>query len=288
MNDILVIFNPAARSEKARDVWATIEKFPGCTMQPTTATGDARQYAIAAVENGYRMVVAAGGDGTINEVVNGVAGSDVALGVLPVGTMNVFANEMGLPAGDLARCWEIIRAGHTRTIDLAQANDQYFVQLAGVGLDAQVVEETTWQSKRTFGPLSYVISAAQVAARKPPELVVEASGRTLKGSFVLVGNGRYYGGPFKFFKEALYDDGKLDVLIFKNTGYLDIARYLGMMLIGSHTDLADVEYFQTESALVTSAQDVPVEVDGEVVAKLPVRFRISSKKLRVIVAADAK
>lgn len=287
MSEILVIFNPAARSEKARDTFATIEKLPNCVMRPTTATGDARRFATAAVEQGCRIVVAAGGDGTINEVVNGLAGSDVALGVLPVGTMNVFANELGLPAGDLARCWEIIRAGHTRTIDLAKANEQYFVQLAGVGLDAQIVEATSWESKKSFGPLSYVLSAAQIAGRKPPQLFVEADGVTREGSFVLVGNGRYYGGPFKFFMDARYDDGKLDVLIFKNLGYLDIARYLGSMLMGTHTDLKDVEYFQTGSAHVRSAQDVPVEVDGEVVAKLPVTFRISSKRLKVLVAPTA-
>ena len=287
MSEILVIFNPAARSEKARDTFATIEKLPNCVMRPTTATGDARRFATAAVEQGCRIVVAAGGDGTINEVVNGLAGSDVALGVLPVGTMNIFANELGLPAGDLARCWEIIRAGHTRTIDLAKANEQYFVQLAGVGLDAQIVEATSWESKKSFGPLSYVLSAAQIAGRKPPQLFVDADGVTREGSFVLVGNGRYYGGPFKFFMNARYDDGKLDLLIFKNLGYLDIARYLGSMLMGTHTDLKDVEYFQTGSAHVRSAQDVPVEVDGEVVAKLPVTFRISSKRLKVLVAPTA-
>ncbi len=283
MSEILVIFNPAARSEKARNTWATIEQLPNCVMQPTRETGDARRFAAAAVEQGCRLVVAAGGDGTINEVVNGLAGSEVVLGVLPVGTMNVFANEMGLPAGDLARCWEIIRAGHTRTIDLAKANEQYFVQLAGVGLDAQIVEATSWESKKSFGPLSYVLSAAQIAGRKPPQLFVDADGGTREGSFVLVGNGRYYGGPFKFFMNARYDDGKLDVLIFKNLGCLDIARYLGSMLMGTHTDLRDVEYFQTRSAHVRSAQDVPVEVDGEVVAKLPVTFRISSRKLKVLV-----
>ena len=282
MTDILVIFNPAARSEKARATWETIERFPRCAFQPTSATGDARQMALEAVGKGFRTVVAAGGDGTINEVVNGLAGSDVALGILPVGTMNVFAGELGL-TGNLQKCWEIILAGQTRTIDLARANEQYFVQLAGVGLDAQVVEATSWESKKSLGPLSYLISAAQIAARKPPKLVVEADGQTREGSFVLVGNGRHYGGSLKFFNRARYDDGKLDVLIFKNLGYLDIARYLGTILMGTHAEQRDVEYFQTERADVRSDEEVPVEVDGEVVTKLPVTFRISSKKLKVLV-----
>lgn len=282
MQDILVILNPAARSERAKAALRRIERLPNCTMRVTTAPGDARAVAAAAVEEGFSTIVAAGGDGTINEVANGIAGADVALGILPVGTMNVFAAELGLP-GDLDEAWAIIRAGRTRRVDLLRANQQYFVQLAGVGLDAQVVQATSWNFKKNFGPLSYVISAAQIAARKPPRLFVEADDRMREGSFVLIGNGRYYGGPVAFFKDARIDDGKLDVLIFKNLAYLDIARYLASVFMGKHTGLSDVEYFQTKKAVVRSDEDVPVEVDGEVVTELPVTFRVSSRKLRVVV-----
>src|SRR5262249_2982882 len=154
-----------------------------------------------------------------------LAGSDVILGVLPVGTMNVFAAELGLP-WDVRGAWRVIREGHTRKIDLARANEHYFVQLAGVGLDAQALQVTTRESKRNLGPLSYLVSAAQIAAQVPPRLLVEAEGVEREGSFVLVGNGRFYGTRLAFFKNARVDDGKLDVLIFKNLGYLDIARYL--------------------------------------------------------------
>ena len=282
MPEILVILNPAARSERAKKTWKQIERFPRCTLRTTAAPGDARAAAERAVGEGFTTIVAAGGDGTINEVVNGIAGADVALGILPVGTMNVFAAELGLP-GDLDEAWAVIRAGHTRKIDLVRANSRYFVQLAGVGLDAQVVQETSWNFKKNFGPLSYVISAAQIAARKPPRLVVEADGTEREGSFVLIGNGRYYGGPVAVFKDARIDDGKLDVLIFKNLGYLDIARYLTNIFMGKHTRLSDVEYFQTKKAAVRSEEDVPVEVDGEATLRLPVTFRISSRKLRVVV-----
>jgi diacylglycerol kinase (ATP) len=286
MHDILVILNPAARSERARRTWETIEKFRGAKVQLTSAPGDARGLAAWGVEKGFRKVVAAGGDGTINEVVNGLAGSDVALGILPVGTMNVFAAELSLP-NDLAKAWEIVLAGHIRKIDLARANDQYFVQLAGVGLDAQVVQETSWTAKKNFGPLSYLISAAQIAARTPPQLLIEHDGVHREGSFVLIGNGRYYGAPIKVFHDARIDDGLLDVLIFKNLGYLDIARYLGGIVMGTHTKLDDVDYFQTKKVRVRCEKEVPVEVDGELAGKLPVTFRISSRKLRVIVAAAA-
>ncbi|MEA3213775.1 MAG: hypothetical protein QOE70_6832 [Chthoniobacter sp.] len=272
--------NPAARSERAKDTWQEIKKLPRATTRLTAAPGDARALAQWAVEKGFRAVVAAGGDGTINEVVNGLAGSDVTLGVLPVGTMNVFAAELGLP-GELAAAWRVIRAGFTRKIDLARANEQYFIQLAGVGLDAQALQATSWESKRSYGPLSYLLSAAQIAARKPPRLVVESEGVLREGSFVLVGNGRYYGTRIAFFKNAKVDDGKLDVLIFKNLGFLDIARYLGTILMGIHTELSDVEYFQTKRAVVRCDEPVPVEVDGELSTEAPVTFRISSRKLRV-------
>ena len=279
---ILVILNPAAHSERAKKTWDKIRSLPSATVQTTAARGDARSIAEWAVGQGFGTVVAAGGDGTINEVVNGLVGSDVALGILPVGTMNVFAAELGLP-NSLPKAWEIICDRHTRRIDLVRANDQYFVQLAGVGLDAQVVQETSYNFKKNFGPLSYLISAAQIASRKPPKLIIEHDDKREEGSFVLIGNGRYYGGPVAVFKDARIDDGKLDVLIFKNLGYLDIARYLGTIFMGSHTELADVEYFQTKRVAVSSKEDVPVEVDGEVVTKLPVTFRISSRKLRVVV-----
>ena len=286
MEKILVILNPAARSERAGGTWEKIQSLPAATVQTTSAPGDARSIAAWGVEQGFATVVAAGGDGTINEVVNGLVGSDVALGILPVGTMNVFAAELGLP-NSIEKAWDIVQARYTRRVDLVRANEQYFVQLAGVGLDAQVVQATSRNFKKNFGPLSYLVSAAQIAARKPPKLLVEHDDVRTEGSFVLIGNGRYYGGPVAFFKDARIDDGKLDVLIFKNLGYLDLVRYLGTILMGSHTDLADVEYFQTKRVAVSSEEEVPVEVDGEVVTKLPVTFRISSRKLRVVVPKEA-
>ncbi|MDQ3623498.1 MAG: diacylglycerol kinase family lipid kinase [Verrucomicrobiota bacterium] len=287
MQDTLIILNPAARSERAGEVWERIRQLvnlDGAKLEVTAAPGDARALAEWALQKGYRIVVAAGGDGTINEVVNGMAGSDAALGILPVGTMNVFAAELGLPS-QLEKAWQVIRDRHVRRIDLVRANRHYFVQLGGVGLDAQVVQATSWNLKKNFGPLSYLISAAQIAARKPPRLMIASDESTGEGSFVLIGNGRYYGGPIAFFKEARIDDGLLDVLVFKNLGYLDIARYLGGIFTGTHTDLTDVEYFQTRKVHVSSADEVPVEVDGEVVTRLPVTFRISSRKLKVLVPA---
>lgn len=236
-----------------------------------------------AVKEGFERVVAAGGDGTIHEVVNGLAGTDATLGLLPIGTVNVFAMELGLPSNNLDLCWNIIEGDNTRLIDLPSANDKYFVQLAGVGLDAQVVQETSARLKRNFGPLSYLVSAAQIATRKPPRLIVESPDTAVgEGSFVLIGNGRRYGGPFPFFKQAVIDDGLLDVIIFKQLGYLDIINYLQKVFFSSEIRLPEVEYFQTDHIRVTSEQEVPVELDGEVVGTCPVEFQMRERRLRVL------
>jgi YegS/Rv2252/BmrU family lipid kinase len=285
VGDILVILNPAARSTRARNQSNAIGELPGgAVISVTTEAGQARALAADAAQKGYRIVVAAGGDGTINEVVNGLAGSDTALGVLPVGTMNVFAAELGLPRR-LRDAWRVIQEGEVRKIDLACANRQYFIQLAGVGLDAQVVKETTWDMKRRLGPLSYLLSAAAIASRKPPKLLVKSGERTEEGSFVLIGNGRFYGGRIQFFQDARVDDGLLDVLVFQRMSHLDIARYMGNVLMGRHTLLKDVVYFQTRKVRVESDEEVPVEVDGELATVLPVTFRIASSKLKVMTPA---
>ncbi len=254
---------------------------PDAEVRHTTRHGEAREWAEAAAGD-YDAVVAAGGDGTINDVVNGIARSGTPLGILPIGTMNVFASELGLPVRDLRKCWRIITAGATRSIDLARANKRFFVQMGGVGLDAQIVEETPWAMRKNLGPLSYLVSGAQIASRPPPRLRVLADGAEHEGSFVLIGNGRFYGGPVPIFSNAIIDDGLLDVLIFKNLGYLDIVRYLNGIVFGKHTTMRDVAYFQTKRATVQCDDRVPVEVDGEVVGAAPVTFRISRRKLRVL------
>ena len=170
-NNTFVILNPAAHSDRAKRRQARVESLArGCTVCTSNSAAEAEVLARKAAQEGFDKVVAAGGDGTIHAVVNGLAGSSATLGLLPIGTVNVFALELGLPVNNLEMCWNIIEGDHVRLVDLPSANGQYFVQLAGVGLDAQVVKETSLTLKRNFGPLSYLISAAQIAARKPPRL----------------------------------------------------------------------------------------------------------------------
>jgi YegS/Rv2252/BmrU family lipid kinase len=284
VNKTIVILNPAARSEKASRLLERIRELSGgAPVRLTSEAGDASRIAAEAVRDGVEVIIAAGGDGTLNEVVNGIGNAPVRLGILPVGTMNVFATELGIPHGNLERAWSIIEQGKVVAVDLPKANDTHFIQLAGVGLDAEVVRKTTADSKKALGPLSYLLTLVQVAAHKPPRVVVETKGgRIREGSFVLIGNGRLYGGPFPVFKRASLHDGLLDVLVFQNQSHWDVVRYFQAIAFGTHPELPDVEYFQTRSIKVTSSGDVPVELDGEVAGMLPCLFSVEPQKLRVM------
>ncbi|MEP7015103.1 MAG: diacylglycerol kinase family protein [Verrucomicrobiota bacterium] len=283
-SDTVVILNPAACGERASRWRTRLESIAhGSVLCATSQSGEAETLARNAAAEGFEKIVAAGGDGTINEVVNGLAGTNAALGLLPMGTVNVFAMELGLPTNNLQFCWDIIQSGQTRLVDLPNANGKYFVQLGGVGLDAQVVKETSAAFKRNFGPLSYLISAAQIASRRPPRLFIESENASIdEGSFVLIGNGRLYGGPFPFFKHAVIDDGLFDVVVFKRLGYLEIIKYLQDVVFSSDIRVPEIEYFQTRHLRVSSDQDVPVELDGELVGNCPVEFRVQEKGLRVL------
>jgi YegS/Rv2252/BmrU family lipid kinase len=290
VKNLLVILNPAAHSEKAGRLADRIREVAGdAEIRLSSMPGDAERIASEAAAEGYGSIVAAGGDGTVNEVVNGIVASgrgDVTLGILPVGTMNVFAVELGIPLNSLRKAWDVVLAGHSRQIDLPQCvtgdSKRGFVQLAGVGLDAEVVRRTSRESKNALGPLSYLLSLAQIVGEKPPLVtLLDGEGRERSGSFVLLGNGRYYGGPFRVFRRGVPDDGLLDVLVFRNQSPWDLLRYLHAIAMGQHADLPDVEYFQTLSLEVRSEGQVPFELDGEMAGFLPVSFSVLREGLRV-------
>ena len=233
---------------------------------------------------GEPVVIAAGGDGTLNEVVNGLAGSRTVLGVLPAGTMNVFAREMGIPFDSLKRAFQVIERGFIQDVDLFEANGAPFVQMAGVGFDAMVIEETTWEAKKLLGPLAYLLAGMKVLGETPPKLeVILPDGRREEGVAVLAGNGALYGGPFKFFRNANNHDSKLDVLVYKEAGYRIVLDSLRGLAFGGIDLMASTSYFQAEEFIVTAEREVPVEVDGEWLGRFSeVRFAESANRLRVI------
>ncbi len=280
-----LIFNPKARGQKSGRVLRFMMKHANrFALYATNHAGEARELAAEFAARGEPVVIAAGGDGTLNEVVRGLAGSSTVLGVLPAGTMNVFAREMEIPFDSLERSFGVIEAGHVREVDLFEANGSPFVQMAGVGFDAQVIEETTWESKKMLGPLAYLLAAVKVIGEKPPAMeIVCADGRRETGVAVLAGNGSLYGGQFKLFRNASNHDSKLDVIVYKEAGYKLVLDSLCGLALGGIDLMESTSYFQTEAFTVKADREVPVEVDGEWIGRFSeVRFKETASHLRVL------
>jgi diacylglycerol kinase (ATP) len=291
-----VIFNPAAKGDKARSFRRHLDAFGSrCALRLTAAAGDAHRLAAEAVSEGFETIVAAGGDGTINEVLNGIGDAPngferVRLGVLPLGTVNVFARELAIPA-KVEIAWEIICRGRESRIDLPcvgyggsdGAKRRFFVQLAGAGLDARAIELVRWETKKKLGPLAYVIAGFDALRGPPSAITATAAGHSASGALVLIGNGRLYGGRFRIFPKANLCDGLLDVCVFPQVNWLTLARCGPGLLLRGRLPAGVAHTFQTESLTLTSLSPAPFELDGELIAHLPATISVQRSRLRVII-----
>jgi len=280
-----LIFNPKARSQRGRRASRFLAEKAGCVeLFATSHEDEARQLAARFAAAGEPVVIAAGGDGTLNAVVRGLAGSNTALAVLPTGTMNVFARELGIPFDSLPKAFAVIERGFVREIDLFEANKVPFLQMAGVGFDAKVIEATSWAAKKALGPLAYLLAAVKVLGEHPPQMeVICADGRRESGVAVLAGNGTLYGGPFKFFRKADNQDSMLDVLVYKEKGYRLVLDLLRGLAAGGLDLVSSASYLQTAGFVVRADGEVPVEVDGELLGRFDeIHFAQATERLRVI------
>jgi diacylglycerol kinase (ATP) len=293
---ICVIFNPAARGNKARHFRHHLGRIGGqSAFKATTAPGDARRLAAEAVSEGFDLIVAAGGDGTVNEVLNGLGDAPdgfarARLGILPLGTVNVFARELNIPLR-VERAWSVLQGGRETRIDLPRvefsANDsrrrQYFVQLAGAGLDARAIELVDWGHKKKIGPLAYLIAGLKALREQKPGITVRVNGREIRGELALIGNGRFYGGPFGIFPEADLRDGLLDICVFPRVRWPTLLRCAPGLLARRKLPERVVQRVRAASIELRSDPAAAFELDGEWVGRLPATFSIEREKLRVLV-----
>ena len=287
-----IIFNPTARGDKARDFLAQVEAIgPRCALKPTTGAGTAPQLAMEAVREGFDTIVAAGGDGTVNEVVNGIAQApggleQARLGVLPLGTINVFAKELGLP-GNLARAWTVCESGETITIDLpvvqTKGEVHHFAQLAGAGLDSRSIARVNWGFKKRFGPLAYVWAGLLTLAQRQPLVTVRGLREPTAGELVLLGNGRFYGGRIPMFPRAGLQDGLLHVRVFPRAHVFALFRFFLTWVSGRLSALEGRGCYQAVSVTLEASEAVPFELDGDNAGHLPATFSIRPRALRVLV-----
>ncbi|MBC7223810.1 MAG: diacylglycerol kinase family lipid kinase [Anaerolineae bacterium] len=275
----------------------------------THGPGDAVTYAREAVAQGCDVAIAAGGDGTVGEVAHGLAGSETALGVLPLGTSNVWAKEVGIPSASyllppqvraslgmgapwLVPAARVLVEGRRVRVDLGRVNGRHFLMWAGVGLDARVAEEVDHnpQAKRRLGRLAFYLAGIYTAmAYRGVRADVWVDGRRVTRRVILavVSNIQLYGGVVRISPLAKLDDGLLDACIFQGSGVLSTARHLVSVFAGRHLRDPQVDFHEAQRVEVRPATPLPVHADGDFIGHTPAVVEVVPQSLTVVVPPDA-
>lgn len=261
----------------------------------TRAAHDATRLASEAAREGRREVIASGGDGTINEVLQGLIGTDVRLGIWPAGTANVLARELSLPF-DLEGIAEVIARGETRRIYIGCAIDEttnkrrYFFLMAGIGLDASIVERVRPRLKRRIGKGAFWASGlGHLAHWQPVPFIIEAEGETYDATFAAIGKTAHYGGDLSITPRARLENPEFEICVINSHRRL---RYLyllsqAMRARGFTGHARDIRFIRTTRARATGG-DACVQVDGELIGRLPMSFEIASEPMEVMSTTTAE
>jgi diacylglycerol kinase (ATP) len=269
---IAVTFNPNARNGRAAEdeavaVRALTDLGVDFDLFKTSGPGDAISMAQGAAEQGYDVVCAMGGDGTVNEVINGIAGTGAALAVIPVGTGNDFSGSLGVPRGDVVAACRILARGRKRPMDLCRVNDRYFACSFGAGFDARVCRAATERFKRFGGIWTYVLALLSVIwSFRPAQMRIVADGREISKSPMLVAvtNWKSIGGGMYICPDAEVDDGLFDVCIVDGVPILKFLYYFPRVIRGTHVTIPEVEMLKARSVQISCSRMETYHVDGEV------------------------
>jgi YegS/Rv2252/BmrU family lipid kinase len=270
----------------------------GCRVErvETQAKGDAIQLARQAAADGFEVAVAVGGDGTINEVCNGLAGTETALAVLPAGTANVYAADVGIPIwwplnpGAVHNAADIIVSGQCRRIDLGRlrlsdGTDRYFLMWCGVGLDAAISQAIKPGDTRRLGYAAWVLSGFFVAVDfmgTQSTIITDEGLERRRVIMAIVSNGQLYGRIWRVAPEAKMDDGFLDAAIMTGHGWPSTVKHMAGLTLRRHIQDPDVYMRRTTRLTLSSKYPLPVHVDAEPVGVTPVEIEVVPQALKVI------
>lgn len=244
----------------------------------TNHAGHATDLARHAVARGVEVVVAIGGDGTVNEVVNGLAGSQAALAVIPGGTANLLAGELGIPAGIDAAC-DVVLQGRRRIIDLPFVNGRYFTMMAGIGFDAHVVRMVDRRLKGRFGMFSYlIVTVREILRYSFHKIHVRTdAGESLSGFYMFVQNAQSYGSGYTASPDSLMDDGVMELIVFPMRSLLTVVQYL----LSADKKNFNVQRRTIKSLVLESVHDI--QIDGDFFGQGPAQIGMRTGFLTVVV-----
>lgn len=285
---LLLIANPVAgkgRCERLIDQFVREMKLRGYQLETfvTRSAGEANRRA-RDIDPDIGTLVVAGGDGTLNEVVNGLSNpSRVPIGLLPLGTANILAHELAVPKKPVAVA-QAIEEGRVRWLDMGLANDHRFLMVVSAGIDAMVTAEVRRTRGKKLGYWGYVMPVFKALARyRVPKLSVEVDEqKAVRGGFTLVSNTKNYGGIFTFADRARCDSGYLDVCVFPKGTFFALLRYYFAALRGRVSRETDVNYLTGKRVRIESHQPVAVQVDGDPSGTTPVLIDIIPSSVPLI------
>ncbi len=236
-------------------------------------------------ENNYYYVLIAGGDGTIDNVVNAMAkcGISVPIGILPVGTANDFGKFLGMPS-DISKACKQILSSEVTPVDLGSINDKYFVNVASTGLFTDVSQKTDVNLKNTIGKLAYYLKGLEELPNfRKLDIKIDSEEMKYEGKmyFMLVFNGQT-AGSFKLATQANVTDGQLDVIIFKAIPIIELIPLFVKVLRGEHLDSDNVIYFKTNNLYIESYEDIVTDIDGEKGPDFPLNIKCIKGGLKIL------
>ncbi len=291
MKKVRVIYNPSSGKEEMKrllpDVLMRLEEAGyEASAHATRGAGDATRAAETAVERGYNLVIAAGGDGTIYEVVNGLAErpNRPALGIIPAGTTNDFARSLGLPRSILGACDRIIQ-GKRQAVDVGKINDRYFINIAGGGTLTEVTYNVPSKLKTVLGQLAYYMKGIEkLVFLHPTHVRIEARDLVIDEEIMLflIANSNSVGGFEKLAPQAKLSDGLFDCLVMKKCSVPELIRVATHVLRGDHIHDPHIIYFQTDYLKATSSGEVQLNLDGEMGGTLPFTFQVLPRHIDLI------
>lgn len=256
----------------------------------TTGPGHAGEIARRAVDRGADLILVAGGDGTINEAVNGMVNSDVPLGILPAGTANVLANELGV-GNTMERAAATLATSVPARVALGMISSEteqtqrYFLLMAGAGLDADIVYHLNPRVKEAAGKVAYWIGGFSRIGRRIPEFTVQAEGREYRAGFALLSRVRNYGGDLEIAPTISLFDDEFEMVLFEGESSLGFLKYMLGVVVHRHQTMRGITILRTRQAAFSAPADskVHLQVDGEYVGLAPARVEIVPKALTLLV-----